>query len=90
MVTFWNRYAERLYGWTRAEAVGRPAAELIDGEPTPAPHAGERWRGELRVSRRDGSGVLVHRTDSPLFTAAGEPDGTVSVSVEAGDEHALR
>ncbi|HEX8430177.1 MAG TPA: ATP-binding protein, partial [Longimicrobium sp.] len=31
-----------------------------------------------------------HRTDSPLFNATGEPDGTVSVSVEAGDGRALR
>jgi signal transduction histidine kinase len=87
VVTFWNWAAERLYGWTRAEAVGRPAAELIGGGPAPA---GESWRGELRAGRRDGSAVLVHRTDSPLFTDAGEPDGTVSVSVEAGGEHALR
>ena len=28
-VTRWNDGAERLFGWTRAEAVGRNAASLI-------------------------------------------------------------
>ncbi|MFY0538063.1 PAS domain-containing protein [Nannocystis pusilla] len=28
-VTFWNRAAERMYGWTAAEALGRTLPELL-------------------------------------------------------------
>jgi PAS domain S-box-containing protein len=30
-VVYWNRSAERLYGWTAAEAIGRSVQELIHG-----------------------------------------------------------
>lgn len=32
-VVYWNRFAERLYGWTAAEAMGRTLQDLIVPEP---------------------------------------------------------
>jgi DNA-binding NtrC family response regulator len=32
-ITIWNNGAERLYGWTASEAIGRPLGELIFAEP---------------------------------------------------------
>ena len=33
-ITYWNKGAERAYGWTTAEAVGRRAAELLCQDPS--------------------------------------------------------
>src|SRR5947208_7376761 len=47
-VESWNRGAERLYGYTSAEIVGRPHAVLVPEDELPAYRAAmERlWRGE--------------------------------------------
>ncbi len=65
-ITFWNRGAERLYGWTRAEAVGRKAHELLRTEfPGSLDDVIDevrltgQWRGRLIHTSRDGHRVVV-------------------------------
>ena len=36
-ILYWNQSAERLYGWSAAEALGRKASELLFRGPTSAP-----------------------------------------------------
>jgi two-component system sensor histidine kinase/response regulator len=66
LISSWNQGAERLYGWTREEAVGRMAHDLLKTQ-FPAKLAeieGELaslgvWAGELTHQRRDGAQVVV-------------------------------
>jgi PAS domain S-box-containing protein len=65
-IVFWNRGAERLYGFLRGEAIGRSGHELLQTEhplPTSAFEAAlERegeWTGELTHTTRDGRKILV-------------------------------
>lgn len=65
-ILYWNQGAEELYGWTRAEAVGRTTAELLmTGFPCAMATIRRellstgRWEGELSHSRKDGSRVVV-------------------------------
>ena len=65
-ITYWNRGAERLYGWTRDEARGRVTHELLATKfPVPLTEilaevieAG-RWDGELIHTHKDGHEVVV-------------------------------
>jgi PAS domain S-box-containing protein len=66
VITYWNRAAEQLYGWTRAEAVGRVSHELMRtsfSTPLEAIKAEllrtGRWEGELVHSARDGRQVVL-------------------------------
>lgn len=65
-ITFWSEGAERLYGWTKAEAMERRIFELLRTEyPEPRQsiiaklHDGGVWFGELKHSTRDGRRVVV-------------------------------
>jgi PAS domain-containing protein len=66
VITYWSRGAEELYGWDRAEAVGRVGSELRKtAVPLPLDQAKAellrvgRWEGDLVNNKRDGTPVLV-------------------------------
>jgi PAS domain S-box-containing protein len=65
-VTYWNRSASDLYGYTREEAVGRVSHELLRTEFPEALdriieqlHHDNRWAGELIHTHKDGSRIVV-------------------------------
>jgi PAS domain S-box-containing protein len=65
-ITYWNRGAEALYGWSRDEAVGRITHQLTQTIfPAPLDEINEellrtgRWEGELVHTKRDGTQVVV-------------------------------
>ncbi len=64
-IVFWNRAAERLYGWPREEAIGRVPHELLQTVFPQPVDAIERavlenglWEGELTHTCRDGRIVI--------------------------------
>jgi len=66
VITYWNRGAQELYGWTDKEAVGRRSQELLQTIfPTPLEDIRaellriNRWEGELRKTKADGTQVVV-------------------------------
>jgi PAS domain S-box-containing protein len=65
-ITFWNAGAERLYGWTKAEALGKSPVTLLqtqcsasEGEIEKKISEQGRWEGELTQIARDGRRVAV-------------------------------
>jgi PAS domain S-box-containing protein len=65
-IEFWNAGAERLYGFTQNEAVGRSSHALLQtkfpvdfAELRSQLRDGKSWLGELRHTRKDGSEVVV-------------------------------
>jgi PAS domain S-box-containing protein len=96
-ITYWNRAAELLYGWTAAEVLGRHIVDLT----TPAPdrhqaaeimacvQRGETWSGEFSVRRRDGTSFPALVTDSPVRDANGQIVGVVGVSTDLTERERL-
>jgi len=61
-ISYWNQGAERLYGWTKEETLGRSAHVILHTEfPIPLDDikSRETWEGELRQNKRDGSQIIV-------------------------------
>jgi PAS domain S-box-containing protein len=88
LITSWNRGAERLYGFSAAEVLGRPVTLLI-----PEERKGEEWRLLLRVlggehiefyetarRRKDASVIRVSLTLFALRDDSGEIIGAASIA----------
>lgn len=86
-VTSWNTGAERLYGWSWEEAMGRPLTSLIAASPGEDVLA---WRllrpgdsvevREVQRRRKGGELLSVALTLSPILGEGGEPVGVSEVS----------
>ncbi len=98
-ISYWNRGAERLYGWSREEATGREVHALLQTGPREklsavleTLQAAHHWEGEIRQIRRDGVEIIV----STGWTLRGdEPDASllqlsIDVTSRIGGEEALR
>jgi two-component system cell cycle sensor histidine kinase/response regulator CckA len=95
-VSKWNTAAEKMFGWTEAEMLGRP----LPPEP-PGKHAAERTRllesvrrGE-RVTletarlRRDGTTLDLSISAAPLAGPDGSPAGVVAVITDVTERKRL-
>jgi PAS domain S-box-containing protein len=92
-VTSWNAAAERLYGYTAEEAVGRHISLIVpEGLRAQLADIHERLgRGEkindletVRV-RKDGAQVEVALSISPVRNAAGETVGAATIARDIGE-----
>jgi len=66
VITYWNRGAEELYGWTPEQALGKRSHDLLRTVfPAPLDEINAellrtaRWEGELTHTKADGSEVVV-------------------------------
>lgn len=90
-VRFWNPAAERLYGWTAEEALGRDIADLAVPEVAQdvaedimeALRTGGSWSGGLLVRRKDGTLFPALVTDSGIYRG-GVLVGIVGISINIG------
>jgi PAS domain S-box-containing protein len=94
IITTWNRSAERIFGYTRAEAIGRPMAMLLppdrlgeEAEILRRIRLGDRVDHFETIRRRkDGSLVEVSVTISPIRDSNGEIVGASKVARDITDQ----
>lgn len=84
-ITYWNRGAEKLYGWTASEALGQTAGELLR---TQYPISGfdieqkDSWEGELPQTTRDGKPILVQSRWTTLRDEKGAAVGWMEINTD--------
>src|SRR5439155_5050848 len=88
IITSWNQGAERIFGYTAAEAVGQPISILIPpgNENEESEHLERLWLGE-RIEhyatvrkRKDGTLVDVSLTISPVKDSRGRIVGASKIA----------
>jgi PAS domain S-box-containing protein len=91
-VRFWNQGAQRLYGWSAQEALGRTLEMLMYRDPQALATAmsqtldkGGDWSAELEQLARDGSVVHVASRCSVVRDEQGRINGVLSINTDIGE-----
>ncbi|MBW7896877.1 MAG: PAS domain S-box protein [Opitutaceae bacterium] len=94
-ITYWNKSAERLYGWPAAEVRGRSVRELLYFDPkdfdqaTAEVLAKGEWTGELTQQRHDGQGITIEGRWTLLRDAEGNPESVLAINTDITERKKL-
>jgi PAS domain S-box-containing protein len=87
-IIYWNKGAERLYGWAADEATGRCAQDIGDDsladryEIIGSVLQHDEWTGELSQRRRDGSIVVVESRCTLVRADDGSPRSILAINTD--------
>src|SRR5436190_1067498 len=94
-ITFWNKGAEHLYGWTANEALGKPSGELLyaDANERDAPlkvllSTGE-FHGELKQITKGARDIVVDCRATLIRDSAGEPRALLLINTDITEQKKL-
>ena len=93
LVTYWNRAAEDLHGWSEAEMKGQNISKIIPEDIVKQiPKMIERlnvkesWSGEVTAKRRDGAVIPTMVTIAPILDEKNEVVGAASVETDISEQ----
>jgi PAS domain S-box-containing protein len=95
-VLFWNKSAERLFGWTTAEVLHQNINELFQTTPvkdlteaiTTVVKKGE-WQGELVKLKKDGTAIVVASRWTLVRDEQGQPKSILTVDTDITEKKSL-
>jgi PAS domain S-box-containing protein len=92
IITYWNRGAAELFGWTEDQAVGKHSHQLLQTYfPLPMDEVRQellrtgRWEGELQKTKADGSRVFVASRWSLRQDEQGRPVAILETNNDISD-----
>jgi len=96
-ILFWNDGAERLYGYSRDEAKGQKASDLIYRQP-PASYleaksatlSKKEWHGELEQVTKAKQNVVVASRWTLVTDPNGEPDRILTINTDVTENRLLQ
>jgi PAS domain S-box-containing protein len=91
-IRFWNKGAERIYGWTEEEAIGRETALLLKVDQGQFDEARRTvfekgsWSGELRAVRKDGKELIMEGHWNLVRNGQGAPKGILVIGTDVTEK----
>ena len=94
-ITFWNRGAERLYGWSAAETLGCDVSDLLYRDKDQFAAASKKlmeqgeWVGELHQRRKSGDEVIVNGRWTLVHDEKGQPKSVLEINADITEQRKL-
>jgi len=88
IVRYWNRGAERLHGWTRAEVIGHTTKEFLYqdlswfGDAVKILHQQGEWTGDVNKRTKAGGELLMHTHWTLVRDSSGKPESVLSIGTD--------
>lgn len=94
-ITYWNKSAEELYGWTAQEVLGRNASEILYRDLAAFEKAiaavlsvGE-WSGELQQVTKSGESILIEGRWTLVRDDLGRPQAVLAINSDITEKRRL-
>jgi two-component system cell cycle sensor histidine kinase/response regulator CckA len=94
-ITYWNKGAQQLYGWSSKEALGKEMADLLhtelkefQGAFTQVNATGE-WTGELKQQAKDGRSLIVESRWDLVRDDQGQPRSLLVINTDVTEKKRL-
>jgi PAS domain S-box-containing protein len=94
-IVYWNKGAERVYGWTSEEILGRKAATVLYANATEVENARQilmrdgSWEGELNKLTKDGRNISVRAGWTLLRDSDGHPKSILAINSDLTEKKKL-
>jgi PAS domain S-box-containing protein len=95
-IRFWNRSAERMYGWSETETIGKQVADFLDrGDPEQYQTARSEvlaqreWQGKFQLTTREGKQIVVASHWYLVTNAIGLPQSIVRIDSDITEKELL-
>jgi len=98
VITSWNRGAERLYGFSKAEVIGRKANEVLQTDLSIEEifrlksfvNEKDHWSGDLKRKTKAGKDIHIYASLSTIRNEMKEVTGYISVNYDITEQKKLR
>jgi PAS domain S-box-containing protein len=84
-ISYWNEGAERLYGWSMKEVLGRTPFDVLRTQypiPLREIESHNTWEGELAQITKDGRHIIVASRWTTLRDGSGNPTGWMEINTD--------
>lgn len=95
-ILFWNKGAERLYGWKTEEAIGKNANDLLYKEALSQLQDNQKilvecgsWQGELHQVTKEGKNIIVASRWTLVLDEDGQPKSILTVNTDITEKKQL-
>src|SRR5262252_1038674 len=96
-VVYWNKSAERMYGWRAAEVIGRKTTDFLFKSIPPNYEDAQNtlrergsWRGELNQITRDGKELIIESSWTLVLDHQGRPIQKMVVNTDVTERNRLQ
>jgi two-component system cell cycle sensor histidine kinase/response regulator CckA len=94
-IRFWNRGAQRLYGWKAEEAIGKNDRQLLSPDSDSYEAARQKltergeWTGEMRHNTKAGQEIVVESRWTQVRDAQGRPKSILVINTDVTEKKKL-
>ena len=93
-ILYWNKGAEKIYGWRAEEAIGKNTWELLSPEASPQLAVAlttvlknGSWFGELRKVTRNGKRIIINSRWTLMYDTVGAPRSIMTVDTDITEKN---
>ena len=91
-ILFWNKGAEKMYGWPREDVIGRDLHKLLYANPQKFEEVNEitisqgEWSGELVHLARDGHEIIIEARTTLIRDRMGQPKSVLAIKTDVTEK----